>query len=122
MSSDLGFTCGLVNRMVYAVSSRLHSERGVTLILTSMLVVVLLGVFSLSFFRTSITAVRTELQLATDAAAFAAVAQLCSTKSCWNDARAAAREVLAQHQVLGNLGESKSLALARAISLGVVLA
>ena len=59
-----------------------------------MVIIVIIGVFSLSLFRSSATLFRVELRTAADAAAFAGASALCSRDDCWLDARAVAIEFL----------------------------
>lgn len=86
-----------------------RNDRGAVLVLSSILLVALIGLFSIAYMRGAITRTQAELQKAADAAAHSATDTLCGSEYCFDTAREDAMFVLSNHEVFNNIGAERKV-------------
>lgn len=80
-------------------------QQGVIFVLVAMMILIFVTMVAIIINVSYSNIVRSELQIAADAAAHAGAAQLCSTQTCWEHARQAAVKTLGQHVVHGRMAD-----------------
>jgi len=91
----------------------MRNEFGIVTTMTALLAVVLIAVAGLVSTYGYGILVRSELQVAADAAALAGAAELCPWEECWNAAPDSAAAALREHVAHGNVGDNIELDISK---------
>ena len=86
-----------------------NNERGSILVISVLLLALVVGVIALVINSSYARFVRSELKAAADAAAHGGGKQICSSLTCWDNAKKSAIDILSAHTAHGDLADDLNL-------------